>query len=442
MKKLQLHALSQILDAFLQPLGEKFSRLYNDTKLIPSNTAVGILMMVMNATDHGYESVMRHLRFTRPDLISAEPSAGAYCRARMKFTEEMFRLGWSNLQKCMTELCADAYPLVHGKRLVAIDGVVFSGRRSKRLFKQLRKKTRGRPPKKNKAQPRLTVVVLVDVLTRAPIAWAELEPGTGERVAAKKLLKYLDSTCILLADRGFPSRELLGFMRDAGIHFVMRMLSGVNAFREVSDIISLRKKKDIECVISCGESKKSGSILVRLIRCVPRKMSKKHPRKNMPEEWALITTLPCNSRWTKTIIMELYHERWAIETFFRDTKELMNADTFHSHSLEGMLQEISFMMLAGVLVAASEICAQDTDDIPPEKWNNDRKKLCNRATLITTIRDMISVDPTHRNIEEALDEALGNSQKRAQKRRPGRWYLRISKSTYSKWKAKFHKAKY
>lgn len=102
-------------------------------------------------------------------------------------------------------------------------------------------------------------------------------------------------------------------------------------------------------------------------------------------------------------------------------------------------------MFATILIAAAQMCAQETDVCAPGQWNDNQKKIYNRATLITTIRCLISTDPTHRDmtqaLDEALDEALGITKKRARKRRPGRWFPRIAKFSYSKWKERSHKVR-
>jgi hypothetical protein len=428
------HPLIVLLDAFLAPLGDKFQRRYADTQWTPRLVAVGLLMTVLRAYQGGYDSLVRTLGMARPDLVAREPSPSAFCRARRKLTTQMLDLGWQSFRSCMEGLFIDVHPAVFGHRLVAIDGVWLNGRRSGSLFRALRKRQRGRPPRDPQGQPQMLLVVLVDVLTRAPIAWQEVRPGTGERAAAAVLIKHLNHRTILLADRGFPSRKILELLQDSGTRFVIRMTTGATAFAEVQ-AISGSKRKDRDCQIRLGEKTSSRTLDGRIVRGQPTPAGDTDGGNG--QEWILLTNLPRNSRWTRATILHLYHQRWAIETFFRELKQVLNADHFHAQSLDGMRQEICMAMVAAAMISAAEMLALTVRHGRMPTWHDAHQQRCNRATLATTVRQMLLTDPTLREVDEMLDDALGISALRAIKRRPGRRYPRICKSFYGKWKHGF-----
>jgi type VI protein secretion system component VasF len=56
--------------------------------------------------------------------------------------------------------------------------------------------------------------------------------------------------------------------------------------------------------------------------------------------WCLLTNFPRNQVWTKSCILDLYHQRWGIETFFRELKGFLGAGHFHAQTIEGIRQDL------------------------------------------------------------------------------------------------------
>ena len=162
-------------------------------------------------------------------------------------------------------------------------------------------------------------------------------------------------------------------------------------------------------------------------------------RTGKSNDWIILTNLPRNKRWKKGVILDLYHERWGIEVFFRELKEILGADNFHSESIEGIMQEIMFSMLAATMISCAEILACTIEAGGRPKWSDTTQKKANRTTLRTIIFMALIKDPRGCNVAELLDEELGIAWKRAKKRRPGRSEPRICKSFYGKWKNRFAK---
>lgn len=426
------HPLLHLLDAFLGPLGDTFQRARSDLVWTPKATAIGLLLLVLESTARGYESLLSTLRTMRPDVLDRTSHESSFCRARQKLTTPLLDRAWSAFRNAMDAMFDDVHPCVFGYRLVAIDGVWINGRRSKSLFRAVRKKRRGRPPKDPKGQPQMLVVVLTDVLTRTPIAWEYVAPGEGERAAAKRLMPHLGPKMILTADRGFPSRKILDALIATGTKFILRMPAGNSAFREVAGFVG-GSRKDADVRVSLG-AKSAGITTVRLARGHPVAGNKGERSR---EEWVLMTNLPRNAHWTRAVLMNLYHERWGIEVFFREFKSIVGADNFHAHSLEGMHAEITMAMLGASLMSAAELIALTVTFQRMPKWNDLQQKRCNRATLATIVCNTIKMDPRVHSIADILDRELGIAALRAKKRRPGRSFPRICKSFCGKWKHRF-----
>ncbi|MDY6874472.1 MAG: IS4 family transposase [Chloroflexota bacterium] len=429
------HALFQVLNAFLRALPEKYTRERKDGVWTPELTAIALLIMSLEAGGVGYSSILSMLSMGRTDLVKRKPHESSFCRARQKLTQAMLDAAWKAMRACCADMFADLHPCVHGYRLVGIDGVWINARRSKALFRATRKRKRGRPPMICKGQPQILVVALVDVLTHTPISWEYVQPGKGERSVAEKLMKHLDHRTILLADRGFPSRKILDSLDERGAKFIMRVSDGKTALNEVR---AFRETggKDRKVLMQIGQGRKARFINARLIKGHPQP---KHAGKN--DDWVLLTNIRRCKRWKKHIILDLYHERWGIEVFFRELKTILSADHFHSETLDGVLQELTFSMLAATMISCAEIIARTVESESRPRWNDTRQKKANRTTLRTIVLMALIKDPRTCDIAELLDQELEIAWRRAQKRRPGRSAPRICRSFYGKWKSGFKRAK-
>ena len=432
MRNPQAHPVSDLLNAFLEALPrDAFSRKRKDVVWTPELTALALLIMVLEHNGKGYDSLLSTLRCRRGDLLRVNSCASAFCRARKKLTSEILQPAWEAFRRAFIDHFASLQPVVHGRQLVAIDGVWINTRRSRRLFAATRRRRPGRPRKDPKGQPQILLVVLVDVLTRTPIAWEEVTPGTGERAAAMRLLGHLTPCMVLLADRGFPSRSLLDHLMAAKIPFIVRMATGTTAMREVTTFIGGRRN-DRRVDFALGRGRHAATARLRLIRIRPR-----YAGRNASDPWILLTSLPGCKRWNREVIAALYHERWGIETFFRELKGLLNADHFHAYDLDGVRAEITMLMLGSSLMAAGEMVALQDQYGRMPKWDDQQQRRANRSTLATIVPIMITSDPRTVDVQELLGRELGVAARSAKRRRPGRSYPRICKSFVGKWKNGF-----
>ena len=433
MKNTNEHVLFQVLNAFLEALPEKFKRERKDAVWPPHLVAFAVLLMSMDPAGRGYNSLLGILRVSRQEILANATQASSFCRARKKLTGALLDKAWQAMRATLENLVGDLCPVVQGYRLVGIDGVWINASRSKQLFKELRKKKRGRPPKDPKGQPQMLVVALVDVLTKTPIAWECVGAGQGERKAAVRLSAHLNKHSILLADRGFPSRKLLEILTQQDTKFIIRMTSGASAFSEVTDFHRANGRDKI-VTVKLGKGKNPKTILARLVRG--------HAwagKQAVKDDWTLLTNLKQKGIWSRRMLLDLYHERWGIEVFFRELKQILSADVFHSQSLEGIKQELTFAMLGATLISVMEILAHVKTRRRVPRWNDPIKARCNRATLCTIIFQILLQDPRTNNISALLERELEICGKAAQKQRPGRVFVRVCKSFYGKWKQRFNR---
>jgi hypothetical protein len=132
----------------------------------------------------------------------------------------------------------------NGYRLVAIDGVRINAQRTSVLARVFHLPKCGKNKKAH--QPQALMVVARCVRTGVTLAQEIVKNSGSERVCARKMIQRLAAAgpLIVLLDRGFPSRELMGDLHEAGIKYITRMCVGKSSWRELRPLIWKKKPTD------------------------------------------------------------------------------------------------------------------------------------------------------------------------------------------------------
>jgi hypothetical protein len=75
----------------------------------------------------------------------------------------------------------------------------------------------------------------------------------------------------------------------------------------------------------------------------------------------LLTNLLDAQRFTAAAIIALYFRRWAVETQYRDEKTSLDSETFHSHTENGIRQELFAILLVAVIARLLMVLMTDRD---------------------------------------------------------------------------------
>jgi len=353
------------------------------------------------------------------------PHESSFCRARLKFTNEMLDKVVLAAWKAVEPHILSAMPRIEGGRLLAIDGAKVNVPRSKSLREMFGCPKGGRCGKRVH-QPQMLVVLLVDVLTRTPIAHVVYPHNGSEREGAKDLLKFVRSGDILLFDRGFHSRVLLEeIVKMKNVYFIFRMCGGNRSWRELR---AAQKK----CIDNATVMIEVGGRLMPM-----RSLSFVHgrgrpSRGTRKEKMHVLTNLP-RQRFRCWRIRELYRARWGIETMIRDFKITLDGENFHSRSPVGIKQELKVIYLilgiAGLCDVAARIEAGLESDQPLDPYRKD----CNRVAILEILAMAISMAAT-KSACDRCGNALKYIGRRARAKRPGRRFERICKGTNGRWK--------
>lgn len=382
----------------------------------PRSVVIAVFLLTQPNQQTNYGRIFSDLRDEICRLFgwTAIPTASSLCVARGKVVAETFR-------EVLHRLVADLEPLISGsyahhtqRRFVAIDATSLVCPRSASTLKRL-----DRPhvtPWHLAHYPRAVVVVAVDVLRRLPLEWVLLPKGRGERAAGKPLVAQARPGDVLILDRGYPARWLLGDAVARGIDLVMRMTAAkAGAWKEVNDFLaSGASTAVIQMPVDSG-----ATVTVRLLRRnPPRGRPLKHQRR---ETMVILTTLLPRHGFEAKDIFDLYSKRWGIESLFREMKEAFALETFHARSVQGIEQEIAAVLMWIALTAAIHATVQAglTDG-----------KRANAGVSRSLARRCVEAAIEGRSVN--LESMIIQARRSAYKPRPGRSFPRHSHLPYGR----------
>jgi hypothetical protein len=233
-----------------------------------------------------------------------------------------------------------------GLRIFAIDGskhILPANNELRKCFNA--KSGLGNPGKGH--YPQCLVSTVFDVLTRIPVSLS-IDPVTSnERKIAIELLSQIPENGILTLDRGYPGYELLYEIKaNYKGHCLIRCQSKYS-FKVVSDFLKSGRKEAIVKIdpsehfrkrLPASQRKDFPIITVRLIRYKAKDGTLS----------ALLTDLIDTKKYSAQEIIDLYRKRWGIETYYRNSKTILEIERFHSRTKNGILQE--FFALATMMV--------------------------------------------------------------------------------------------
>jgi hypothetical protein len=98
-----------------------------------------------------------------------------------------------------------------------------------------------------------------------------------------------------------------------------------------------------------------GELLCRLIR---------YQRPGFRSSW-LVTSLMDPRRYTREELINLYHQRWTLETIYREWKHSLNIQNLRSHTPVGIIKEVhAQLMLSNLVRWIMTEATQDTGQTP------------------------------------------------------------------------------
>ena len=258
----------------------------------------------------------------------------------------------------------DAYDW-HGMPVIAFDGSKYSLPATEKLRAEFDPHS-GLQYEGKGHYPQCLVTTGYDVFRRIPVARSIVGIHGSERQEAKDLLPKLGRPYVLLFDRGYPSFDMITYLRKHHDGFFLFRCVAKSTFPAVHAFVKSGKKEARIAIspsnkylekLSAKERKRAKSIKLRAIRLVSPK----------GEVSVLLTNMFSKTKFPRADIIELYFRRWAVETHYKDEKVTLEIEKFHGKTPNSIRQELFsaaiMTVIARTLMAITpEICGSEKDE--------------------------------------------------------------------------------
>lgn len=362
------------------------------------------------------------------DCNGLHRSALTKARARIAWTafEDLF---YRAVAQAQTQLPPAAEHLCHGMSVYAIDGSKYTLPASAGLRQEFDPSS-GLQHSGKGHFPQALVSTAIDVLRHLPIARTVAPANTSERAQASLILPHLPANGIAMYDRGYPSYDFIRQHQENYAGYFLFRCPAQSTFAAVQRFVKSAKEEDILWLVpASGQLKKSISLNDRLSRTAVkiRVIKLRAPDGTLS---VLLTNLFGAKRFSKEEIINLYFRRWAVETYYRDEKETLRIETFHSMSANGIRQELFASVAMAVIAQILTVLAADECQVPTDakpQFKNALITLAHEAAILVPKDPVIAL----RIFEDILKSIARVKYYRPTKRRPSP--PRVCKQPPNKW---------
>jgi hypothetical protein len=196
--------------------------------------------------------------------------------------------------------------------------------------------------------PQCLVSTAYDVFRRLPVA-RTVQPmaEANEREEVKALLPQIPCGGVLLFDRGYPSYDLLEHLQHEYQGMWVLRCPASHTFPAVESFLQSGKAEAMLTLTA----PKTEAIRLRAIRM-------DSPSGDVS---VLLTNLPDDECFRAQAVQDLYWRRWAVEVHYRDEKTSLEIETFHSHTENGIRQELFAILIMAVIARVLMVIRTDPD---------------------------------------------------------------------------------
>lgn len=335
----------EMVDAALAETGAVQSRI----RRLPSRVVVYLLLAGALFADLGYVQVWHRLVAGLGRAIAAPPTSGALCGARRRVGVKPLRFLF-DLLRGTAVTSATASVRWCGLLVTAIDGTVMSvadNASNLRVFAKHRCNHGG------SGYPLMRVMVLVSCGTRTVIDAVFGPTCTGEVTYTYQLIRSLHAGMIVLLDRNFAAATLLGAIHASDADILVRLKNG----RRMPVVRRLPDGSYLSVI---------GALTVRVIDA---EIAVATSAGRSTGAYRLATTLLEHRRFPAFDLVELYHQRWEIETAYLEIKStILGGRVLRAQTPAGVAQEIYALLTAYQLLRTAMCDATDSQtDIDPDR---------------------------------------------------------------------------
>lgn len=394
----------------------------------------GVFVMVTPGRSTSYQSACgtlfdwAGLRFgwrTTPD------PAGLH-RARLRLTENECMQVFTLATRWAGEHLRTVRAVLPGRQVLGVDGSLLHLPRSADLVRRF-----GVPKSGLGLEiahyPRALLVSAWDIATRVPIAWTLATCRVGEREVLGDMLPQLPERCVLLLDRGYPARDLLGRILASGRDVVVRMVaSDAGSWPEVAAFLASGRGSAI-VEVAVGQGRKRTIVPMRLVR---RAFTRGRPRRGQRRELMVVMTSLRDPELTVRDICRLYGDRWGVETLYRELKAIARIECWHGKTRDLINQEVVALMTWFTIAAVIAHAAEQAAPGPDRRANTRRVFDAVAYAMEALIMASVATGQTAHLLMCRANEAVRRTERWAQTRRPGRSAPRKALHPYARPTAK------
>jgi hypothetical protein len=320
----------EMVDAALAETGTTQQRI----RSLPARVVVYLLLAGCLFSDLGYGQVWDRLVAGLDGIGLPAPSSCALTQARRRLGVKPLRFLFNLLRgPAATSLSTVAGGGVYWRGLLvcAIDGTIMSVADSAANLRVFTKQPGG--VNGGSSYPTLRLLALVACGTRTIIDAVFGPVSSGETTYAPRLLPSLHTGMLLLADRNFAAGALLRQVAQTGADFLVRTKTGNGA-----PILPVQRRLPDGSYLSTF-----GKTTVRVIDA-DITLTTKAGRET--STYRLITTLLDPQHYPGLDLVQLYHDRWEIETTYLELKSSTLAGrVLRARTPAGVEQEVYALLI-------------------------------------------------------------------------------------------------
>jgi len=196
--------------------------------------------------------------------------------------------------------------------------------------------------------PQCLVTTAYDVFRRLPVARSIVGIHGSEREEAMALLPSIRPGSVLLFDRGYPSYELIAYLREHHKGYFLFRCPAKSTFPAVEAFIESGMKEGFIVItpsnkylqrMTTSQRRRAKGIQIRVIKLVS-------PDGTVS---VLLTNLLNQKNFPKEQIVDLYFRRWAIEDHYRSEKITLEIEKFHGRTSNSIRQELFAAVIMSVI---------------------------------------------------------------------------------------------
>ncbi|MGB9307231.1 MAG: IS4 family transposase [Mycobacterium sp.] len=324
-------------------------RVQHRVRDLPSRVVVYLLLAAGLFAEVGYRQVWARLTAGLDGVPVPQPGSSALAQARR-------RVGPAPLRALFELLAGPAAGAARWRGLLvcAIDGTTLS------MPDSAANLTCYSPQSGihgGSGYPLMRLLTVVACGTRTVIDAVFGPTSTGETNYAPNLFRRLQPGMLLLADRNFAARTLIEEINASGAHLLIRC----------------KDSRVLPRIGTCPD----GSYLTRLGEVCLRVLDAEivvtgtagHDQKRRLGRYRLITTLTDHVGFPAAEIVELYHQRWEIETSYLELKSsILGGRVLRARTPAGIEQEVYALLTTyqALRLAMAEATATEPT-VPPDR---------------------------------------------------------------------------